>query len=102
MKREELKRMAREATFSDQCPECGMEQWRRMEQPYLAGAEAVLERAQALETELRRMHNCVLTSLLEATAWMGIPLHKRDRFIKDHMQNADYILEQALKQWEKS
>lgn len=50
------------------------------------------------KTELHRMHNCNFTSLLEATAWMGIPERKRDAFIKAHMSNADFIRDKCLKE----
>jgi hypothetical protein len=58
-------------------------------------AKANAEKAH-LTTELKRMHNCVYMSLLAATAYMGIPDHKREKFIKEQMENADYLLEKAL------
>lgn len=62
---------------------------------YLAELEKKLEIA---ETELKRMLHANYISLLEATAYMGIPEKKRDAFIESHLSNAKFICEKALEQ----
>lgn len=49
-------------------------------------------------TEMKRLHHSNFTSLLAATAWMGIPERKRDAFIEEHVSNSKFILDRALEQ----
>lgn len=49
-------------------------------------------------TEMKRLHHSNFTSLLAATAWMGIPERKREAFIEEHISNSKFILDRALEQ----
>lgn len=51
-----------------------------------------------LTTEIKRMLDANYTSLLLCTAWMGIPDKKREDWIEEHLSNAKFICEKALKQ----
>jgi len=58
--------------------------------------EVLKKRNTQLKGEFLRMHNCVLYSLLEATALMGMTDHKRKAFINAQMKKADDLRDKAL------
>jgi hypothetical protein len=60
------------------------------------------EKLGVARAELERMRSCCYHSLLEATAWMGIPEKKRESFIKAQMSNANFIVDEALAKLEGS
>ncbi len=54
------------------------------------------ETERKLRHSLKAMPQIVYETLLEATAWMGIPEKKRENFIKERWKNVKFIVDKAL------
>lgn len=54
-----------------------------------------------LETRLKRTVSAAYYALLETTAWMGIPEHKRHAWIEEMMSNVRYCAENDLRHLDK-
>ena len=56
-----------------------------------------VKEADRLRLSLKSMPQLLKESLLEVTAWMGIPEHRRQAVISENVSNIEFIVNKALK-----
>lgn len=72
------------------------------DQIFMAGYRAAQKEIEQIKIRLERTLSASYHALLEMSAWMGIPEHKREKQIKELMSSVIYCAENDLKDREKT